>query len=117
MGPGPSERQIFTLQDAQALLPAVQQLTAEAVGRAESLADRISGLSETDPERARLAADLNEIVGGWASRLRSMGAEVKGLWLVDFDNGQGYYCWSYPEEILAHYHDYDDGFDGRMKIV
>jgi len=25
------------------------------------------------------------------------GLEVKGLWLVDFDNGSGYYCWRYPK--------------------
>jgi serine/threonine protein kinase len=38
------------------------------------------------------------------------------LWLVDFDNGQGYYCWSYPEATISHYHAYDDGFAGRMSI-
>ena len=46
-----------------------------------------------------------------------MGLEVKGLWLVDFDNGEGYYCWKYPESVVCHYHGYEDGFAGRMKIV
>ena len=36
--------------------------------------------------------------------------------VVDFDNGEGYYCWRYPEETIGHYHGYDDGFAGRMKI-
>jgi hypothetical protein len=35
---------------------------------------------------------------------------------VDFDNGGGYYCWCYPEETVAHYHGYDDGFSGRTRI-
>jgi len=38
------------------------------------------------------------------------------LWLVDFDNGEGYYCWSYPEPAITHYHGYDDGFAGRISI-
>jgi hypothetical protein len=45
-----------------------------------------------------------------------MGIEVKGLWLIDFDNGSGYYCWRYPEESLQFYHSYEDGFRGRMRI-
>ena len=32
-------------------------------------------------------------------------------------NGEGYYCWSYPEATIAHFHGYDEGFSGRMKIV
>ena len=44
------------------------------------------------------------------------GLEAKGLWLVDFDNGEGYYCWSYPESSITHYHGYDDGFAGRISI-
>jgi hypothetical protein len=49
--------------------------------------------------------------------VRALGVEVKGPWLVDFDNGHGYYCWQYPEASVAHYHDYDTGFAGRMKIL
>ena len=41
---------------------------------------------------------------------------VKGLWLVDWDCGDGYYCWRYPEASIAHFHGYDDGFNGRMPI-
>ena len=45
-----------------------------------------------------------------------LGIEVKGLWLIDFDNGSGYYCWQYPEESLQYFHGYDDGFSGRVKL-
>ena len=49
--------------------------------------------------------------------MEALGIVVKGLWLVDFDNGEGYYCWKYPEPAIRHYHGYDEGFAGRMKIV
>ena len=108
---------IFTLAEARELLPAVRQLTDDAARRAEALADAIDGLGEHDPHRAALTAELTTIVDNWTDRIRDMGLEAKGLWLVDFDNGEGYYCWRHPEPSIAHYHGYEEGFAGRMKIV
>ena len=110
-------RRLFTLAEARQLLPSVQQLTAEAARQAEALADVIDGVDEDDPQRTELGAQLKLIVDEWAERIREMGLEAKGLWLVDFDNGNGYYCWQHPESSLSHYHDYEEGFVGRMKIA
>ena len=52
----------------------------------------------------------------WAEAMMQLGLEVKGLWLVDFDNGSGYYCWRYPEAGLLFYHSHEEGFRGRMRI-
>ena len=87
-------RPIFSLDDARALLPRVRQLTAEAVLRAEALAEELQRVPEQDPAHAQLSAALQDIVNGWADEVRALGVEVKGLWLVDFDNGEGYYCWN-----------------------
>ena len=59
---------------------------------------------------------LQDIVNGWADSIRALGVEVKGLWLVDFYNGEGYYCWKYPEDTVWHYHGYVEGFAGRISI-
>jgi hypothetical protein len=107
---------IFSLDQARALLPQVKHLTADAVRRAESLASQLHGLPEDDPEHTSLSAALHQVVNGWVEQVQSLGLEAKGLWLVDFDNGEGYYCWCYPEETVAHYHGYDDGFVGRTRI-
>ncbi len=117
MRDGQTPPAIFSLQEAQALLPTVKDLTAEAVRRTETLGVRLRELAERDPAHAETAAALQDVVDEWAGRVRALGVEVKGLWLVDFDNGHGYYCWRYPEETIAHYHDYDAGFAGRMKIL
>ena len=45
-----------------------------------------------------------------------LGLDIKGLWLVDFDNGSGYYCWKHPEVSLDYYHTYVVGFGGRVRI-
>jgi hypothetical protein len=109
-------RLIFSLAQARALLPQVKVLTADAVARAEAISAELQRLSEADPAYARLTVALREIVDNWAEAVRSLGLEAKGLWLVDFDNGEGYYCWRYPEPIISHYHGYEDGFAGRIPI-
>jgi hypothetical protein len=110
------ERPIFTLTEARELLPRVKHMTAEAVRRAEMLASQLQNIADDDPEHATLSAALRDVVNRWADELQTLGAEPKGLWLVDFDNGEGYYCWCYPEPGITHYHGYSDGFAGRMKI-
>jgi hypothetical protein len=98
-------KKLFSYEDASALLPEVQRLTTEAVGLVESL-DEATASSE----------DYQHIVQQWADDVISLGIDVKGLWLVDFDNGSGYYCWQHPEESLQYFHGYDEGFGGRVKL-
>jgi hypothetical protein len=101
----PEPKKIFSYEDASALLPEVQRLTTEAVGLVQSL-DEATASSE----------DYQHIVQQWADSVISLGIDVKGLWLVDFDNGSGYYCWQHPEESLQYFHGYDEGFGGRVKL-
>lgn len=96
-------KRIFTYEEAIALLPQVQRITNDAVERVEQI------VSE-DP--AVYQAAIEE----WAEAILALGVEVKGLWLVDFDSGAGYYCWRHPEPALDHYHGYDEGFPGRVKL-
>jgi hypothetical protein len=107
---------IFSLAEASALLPHVKHLTADAVRRAEALAAQLRGLVEDNPDHSILSQALRDVVTGWATEVQALGLHAKGLWLVDFDNGEGYYCWSYPEPAITHYHGYDEGFAGRISI-
>ena len=109
-----TRKKIFTYEDAIALLPEVQRLTGEAVTEVERLLERDP--ESTDPVPAQLADEYQRIVGEWADAIMQLGIEVKGLWLIDFDNGSGYYCWRYPEASLQYYHGYDEGFRGRVKL-
>jgi len=109
-------KRIFTLREAQALVPTVRDITMAAVVRAERLAARIEDLSPGEP-RMLLETQYNALVRGWASQITELGCEVKGLWLVDFDSGDGiYYCWHHPEETLEYFHHYDTGFADRRPL-
>ena len=93
----------FTYEDACALLPEVMRLTDVAVALVEESED-------ADPEA------YQRIVADWAESVMALGIQVKGLWLVDFDSGSGYYCWKHPEPALEYFHGYDEGFAGRVKL-
>jgi regulator of sirC expression with transglutaminase-like and TPR domain len=99
-------RRTFTLSEARALLPKVRELTEEAAGRYARFGE---GRIETDEAR-------HQIVDEWARQIVALGLEIKGLWLVDFDSGAGYYCWKYPERSLGHFHGYEEGFSGRVPL-
>lgn len=116
MNRAPDVTATFSLRQARELLPEVKHLTADAVRQTESLAGQLQGLAEDDPDHATLSVALRDVVEQWANRVQALGLEAKGVWLVDFDNGQGYYCWSYPEPTISHYHGYGEGFAGRMSI-
>ena len=106
-------RKVFSYEEAVALMPQVRRLTEDAYRRVAALGAR-TGPGGVQAPAEREEAD--EIVRGWAEALVRLGLEIKGLWLVDFDNGGGYYCWRYPEPALQYYHSYEDGFGGRIRI-
>jgi len=101
-----NDRRAFTYEEAAALMPAAQRITADAVAAVESL-----------EESEAAAAESERIITDWAGAIIEMGIEVKGLWLIDFDNGSGYYCWQHPEPSLQYFHGYEEGFGGRVKLV
>ena len=108
-----AEKKIFTYAEAQALLPEVRDLTLEAFTTVEQVrADMIEQGARED----KISDQIDRIASAWARALMARGLEVKGLWLVDFDNGSGYYCWSHPETSLQFFHSYEDGFRGRVSI-
>lgn len=110
-----SERR-WTLEAARVLLPDVRTRTARAVAEAEALAEEQAGHAEGSAGRLALAERIEGVVTRWAREMEALGLDVKGLWLVDFDSGSGYYCWQWPEERLEFYHGYDEGFAGRGRI-
>jgi len=109
---------VFTLDEAQELMPKVKSLTRPAFELASSLADELQLVEEREnTQRATELRDrLQSLAESWASAIRELGPDVKGLWLVDFDAGDGYWCWAYPEEGLAHWHSYEGGFGSRVPL-
>jgi hypothetical protein len=107
-------RRSWTLEGARALLPDVRERTAAAVAEVESLIEKRDGAAPTAVEQ--VDAQVAKVTADWARAMEALGLDVKGVWLVDFDNGSGCYCWRWPEPELAYFHGYDEGFAGRVRI-
>jgi len=100
------DKKLFSYEDACALLPEVIRLTADAYAEVEALGEEVDETND----------DFRRIVTIWAESVIALGIEVKGLWLVDFDSGSGYYCWRHPEPSLQFFHGYEEGFRGRVQL-
>lgn len=109
-------KRIFTYEEALELLPEAQRITGEAVARLETLLEVETPAEDEAELPSEVAPEYERIVSEWAESILELGIEVKGLWLIDFDSGSGYYCWRYPESSLEHFHGYDEGFPGRVKL-
>ena len=107
---------IFTYDEALSLFPVVRDRTASAVRELEALAGE-NASHEAEDEREEFEAASREVIARWAAEIGELGCQIKGLWLVDWDAGDGYYCWKYPEPALAHFHGHDEGFAGRIPIT
>ena len=111
-----SGKRIFSYDEALATFPAVRDLTTAAVRRMDALANSAGSLEEMESRREELDEARERIVRAWAREISSIGCEVKGVWLVDWDSGDGYYCWRFPEQSIGFFHTYDEGFAGRIPI-
>lgn len=110
-------KRIWTYEEALAHFPVVRELTRQAVQQVEALFNRVQSREEMEERRDEIETSYQNIVAAWADEVASLGCVVKGMWLVDWDSGDGYYCWKYPEETISHFHTYEDGFAGRIPIT
>ena len=108
---------IFTLDEALRVFPQVKTLTERAVVASTVVEAQLLALKDSGPRQSELESEYADLVRRWVQEVLQLGCEVKGLWLVDFDSGDGYYCWKYPEDQLEYFHDYTSGFSGRTKIA
>lgn len=111
------KKRVFTISEAHELLPLIYHITEGAQKEVKSLVNNLEAIKQSSSTKAKeYEAQINVIVERWQQKLQRLGASPKGLWLADFDNGSGYYCWKFPETKIAHWHGYNDGFSGRMPI-
>ncbi len=108
---------IFTLDEARALLPQVKDLTQRYYDLVEAMRESVQDPHDT-AEVTRVEQRMNALLQEWVAAIKDLGVEVKGLWLADFDSGDGYYyCWKLGEDDIEHFHRYETGFAGRRPIT
>jgi hypothetical protein len=112
-----NRRKTFGLPEARTLLPIIYRFTEESSREVKNQINRIDAYSDkTHPSVAIIEEEINQIITKWQQKIEKLGAAPKGLWMADFDNGEGYYCWKYPEVEIKYWHGYQDGYSGRILI-
>ncbi len=135
----PTTPPVFTLEEANALLPRLRELMQAQMGRRSEIEQQLERLAEllgrapdtiqvddADPPRVRelkreLAARVDAYRSAWRE-VEEMGAMLKDprMGLVDFygrvDGKLVCLCWKYGEETVTHYHAVDEGYVGRKPI-
>jgi len=109
-------RRAWSLAGARALLVDVRKRTEHAFVEAERWQAVRDHAESTQEERLAAEQEVRRCVSLWLREMEALGLEVKGAWLVNFDNGTGYYCWRWPETELEYFHGYNEGFEDRARI-
>lgn len=133
------DREVFTIEAANALVPTLSALVARQFARRDEIEERLKSLSavvgevpsdltpsDDEPEEVRtmkreLVLRVNEYQEGWRD-VEALGAVVKDarIGLVDFlgevDGRAVWLCWKYGEPEVGHYHALHEGFSGRRAI-
>ena len=107
---------VLSYSEVQVLLPRLIEQTEKTIrlmGKGKKVIDNIL-LPENEQES--IESDMVELFSLWVSWVRLHGGIVRAPWLVDFDNGQGYWCWQSCETEVQFEHSYDDNYQDRKTI-
>jgi len=111
------KNRLFTYTEAEEILPLVYRITEDSSKEVKYLMGCVEALQDKHNDASRdLQTRINQIIEKWQNKLERLGLRPKGLWLADFDNGSGYFCWKFPETKILFQHGYQDGFTGRILI-
>ena len=124
---------LFSVEEANELIPRIEILMRRLQGQATSLRERIDELSVDDP--SIMHSEMNEIVGRYpelrtfatnmaeaAAQIESFGCILKDidLGLVDFPYDMGedvvFLCWQFGESRVVAWHTVDSGFANRQPL-
>ena len=112
-----SRQGTFLQSDVEGLLPIVIRVTLRYCTVVDGLISRLEALNSDQVDRIKeIETEINTHIQNWHIKIRKLGGIPKGLWLVDFDAGDGYFCWKYPEAQLRYWHGYNEGFSNRILI-
>lgn len=97
-------RRKFNYEEALKLLPVIRRITERAAAQAKELQERIGWTPADEPLHKRLKARLSLVMRRWSIKISQLGCEPRGMWLVDFDAGNGWFSWRYGDDGLNFFH-------------
>lgn len=109
-------KKVFSYTDICQVLPVIIRITKSYSEKVNKLIQRLESMNHSDAVTLQLENEVNSLIAEWQNKVEKLGALTKGLWIADFDSGDGYFCWKFPEEQILYWHGYRDGFSGRRPV-
>ena len=106
----------FNLEQARELLPLIRKITHETYSTLDPIRRTLRTMSIIDDMSPELENDYKCGVEDWIEKMNRLGVKPVTLGMVNFDTGDGYLNWKYPETDLSHYHDYDSHYKERRSL-
>jgi hypothetical protein len=123
-------RRLFTLEQANALLPTIQPLLEQAIEARQKILDvqpelwpiLEKAVNNGGARKAGAVLVHFEVIQRVVETITEQGIEIKDIntGLIDFpserDGRVVYLCWRLGESEIGYWHDLDAGFDGRQPL-
>lgn len=107
---------VFNLYEAQAQMPLVKSITKKHQIELAPIQLRLNKMLSNDPRRSQLEVEYEAVVRRWRTKIEQLGAQVAGLWVVEFDTGEGSLCWRHPELSLSFFRAKGASFVERERL-
>ena len=111
---------IFSLQEADALIPMLSGITANIVQKLDAVRERYrqDAQSEALEVPEQIMRDIEEALKDWSDAILEFGGHPKGYFTVDFQSfdPELLYCWTYGEEKIAYTHKVWENFAHRRPL-
>ncbi len=106
---------VFTLEEANRLLPRVSEITDEARGQLEALDGQSA---EAEEARRDLTDRTRDALDAWSRAILELGAQPKGIFTVDFRSPDPnvLWCWAPDEPLICHRHFTWESFKDRVPL-
>lgn len=112
-----SPQGVISIDEANRRIRVISRFTQSISAEVNLAMNHLDNLSDLNSEKAKeLEKRIDQNIQTWNQKVERLGGISRGLWLVDFDAGDGYYCWKYPEAEIAYWHEYKSGFTGRKPL-
>ena len=111
------QHKVFTHQEAEELLPLIYRMTESSNKEIKYIKQCMDALPPANKSKwFELELKMDQEIDRWNKKIERLGLKPKGVWLADFDNGEGFFCWKFPETQILYKHGYQDGFSGRILV-
>ncbi len=116
-----SSAKVFTLAEANRLVPIVAELTAEVVDNLNQIRQqcKIGSDEQTAGVPEPVVKEIEQLLHGWSEQVIELGAHPKGYFTVDFQSmdPELLYCWSYGEDRISFVHKVWENFSHRRPLA